>query len=147
MGIEAEPAAAKRRILFLCVGNSCRSQLAEGLARKLAADVIEPSSAGLSPLGRIADPTRAIAVEIGIPLDGQYSKGIAEAELDAVDLVVNLTGIPSRALFGTKKQVVDWEVDDPYGEELGVYRRIAEEIEEKILELAEQLRAVSRSEE
>lgn len=145
MATEAEPAAAKRRVLFLCVGNSCRSQLAEGFARKLAADVIEPSSAGLSPLGRIADPTRTIAVEFGIPLDGQYSKGVAEVELENADLVVNLTGIPSRALFGTKKQVVDWEVDDPYGEELGVYRRIAEEIQEKMLELAEQLRAVGGS--
>lgn len=143
MAVESKPLGVRRRVLFICVGNSCRSQLAEGLARKLASDVIEPSSAGLSPFGRIADFTRTIAVEFGISLEGQYSKGIEEADLESADLVVNLTGIPSRGLLEkARKRVVDWEVEDPYGEDLGVYRRITEEIQERITELADQLRAL-----
>jgi arsenate reductase len=143
MAAEATPAPALRRVLFVCIGNSCRSQLAEGFARKLAADVIAPASAGLSPLGRIADSTRAIANEFGISLDGQSSKGFDAADLQAADLIVNLTGIPARALFETEKPVVTWDVDDPYGEELAVYRQIAAEIEARIRELAGELRAGS----
>lgn len=146
MAAEDRPAPARCRVLFLCVGNSCRSQLAEGFARKLASDVIEPSSAGISPFGRIADPTRKIATEFGISLDGQYSKGMEGADLQAVDLVVNLTGIPSKSLFEARRPVVDWDVEDPYGEELGVYRRIAEEIQERVLSLAAELRSVTAKE-
>jgi arsenate reductase len=143
MTAEATPAPApvRRRVLFVCIGNSCRSQLAEGFARKLAPDVIAPASAGLSPLGRIADSTRAIANEFGISLDGQSSKGFDAADLQAADLVVNLTGIPSRGLFATEKPVITWDVEDPYGEELAVYRRVAAEIEGRIRELAGELRA------
>ncbi|HEV2385916.1 MAG TPA: low molecular weight phosphatase family protein [Candidatus Acidoferrales bacterium] len=130
-----------RRVLFVCVGNSCRSQFAEAAARHLAADVIAPSSAGLSPLGRIADSTRRIAAEHGWPLDGQYSKGLDDAAVGLVDLVVNLTGIPARALFPHGAPVVDWDVDDPYTEDLSVYRRVAEEIEERIRALADRIRA------
>lgn len=130
----------RQRVLFVCIGNSCRSQLAEAFARKLAADVIEPSSAGLSPFGRIAEPTMAIGVEFGLSFDGQFSKGLETVDLAQSDLVVNMTGMPGRGLFGTAKRVVDWEVGDPFGEDLGVYRQIAEEIEEKIRALALQFR-------
>ncbi|MGC1580579.1 MAG: hypothetical protein WA766_03800, partial [Candidatus Acidiferrales bacterium] len=51
------------RVLFVCIGNSCRSPMAEALARHSASDVIEAASAGISPLGRVADLTRKILVE------------------------------------------------------------------------------------
>lgn len=140
MADEATP-AARKRVLFVCVGNSCRSQFAEAAARHFAADVIEASSAGLSPLGRIADPTRKIAAECGWSLEGQSSKGLDEAGVYTVDLVVNLTGIPARALFPAGAAVVDWDIDDPYSEALAVYRRVAGEIEEKVRALAGRIRA------
>ena len=58
-----EPEAKRKRVLFVCVGNTCRSQMAEALARHLAAEVIEPSSAGISPFGRIVDTTRRVLLE------------------------------------------------------------------------------------
>ncbi|HVB33028.1 MAG TPA: low molecular weight phosphatase family protein [Patescibacteria group bacterium] len=137
---EAPAGRVRCRVLFICVGNSCRSQFAEALSRHLAADVIEPASAGLSPLGRIAEPTRTVAAELGLPLDGQASKGFSAADLDRADLIVNLTGMPGRAVFETETPVVDWNVDDPYGEEPAVYRRIAAEIEARVLHLAAELR-------
>ncbi len=130
----------RTKVLFVCVGNTCRSQMAEALARHLAPDVIEPSSAGLSPFGRIVDTTRRILLERGLNVDGQYSKGLRETPLDGVTLVVNMSGIPGQALFGPPMRVIDWEVDDPYGEDLATYRRICEQIEEHIMELAEELR-------
>ncbi len=129
-----------KKVLFVCVGNSCRSQIAEALARHVAADVIEPSSAGISPLGRIVDPTRKILLERGVNLGEQFSKGLREASADAADLVVNMTGIPGCSLF-PNRPVVDWDVDDPYGEEMGIYRRIRDEIEERLAVLAAELRA------
>jgi len=132
-------ARRKKKVLFVCIGNSCRSPMAEALARHLASDVMEPASAGLSPLGSIAEPTRKVLQERGISMDNQYSKGLEEAHPDSADLVVNMTGMPGEALFPGAR-VVDWEVDDPYGEELGVYRRVCDDIEGLLNDLARQLR-------
>jgi arsenate reductase len=135
----AEP-VARRRVLFVCIGNSCRSQLAEAFARKLAPDVIEPSSAGLSPFGSIAETTTAVGAEFGLSFDGQFSKGLEAVDLAQSDLVVNMSGMPARGLFETARTVLDWEIEDPFGEDLGLYRRIAVEIEARILALAAELR-------
>lgn len=141
MAREVKAAAGKpAKILFICVGNTCRSQMAEALARHLASDVIEPSSAGISPFGRIVDTTRRVLLERGISVDGQWSKGLREVQPEQADLVVNMTGIPGTALF-PKARVVDWDVGDPYGEDLSVYREIRDEIEERVTALAEELRA------
>jgi arsenate reductase len=142
----AEKSAARRprrRVIFICVGNSCRSQLAEAFARKHALDVIDPSSAGLSPFGRIVEPTVSVGSEFGLSFDGQFSKGIGPDDLARADLIVNLTGIDSRGLFKTTRPVVAWEVDDPFGEDLGVYRRIAAQIEARVLALAAELRTAN----
>jgi arsenate reductase (thioredoxin) len=142
----AEKSAARRprrRVIFICVGNSCRSQLAEAFARKHASDVIDPSSAGISPFDRIVEPTISVGSEFGLSFDGQFSKGFGPEDLAAADLIVNLTGIDSPGLFETTRPVVVWDVDDPFGEDLDVYRRIAAQIEAKILVLAAELRAAN----
>jgi arsenate reductase len=129
------------RVLFVCVGNACRSQMAEALARHHASDVIEPFSAGISPLGTIADGTRLVLLERGIGIGEQRSKGPSEADIDSSDLIVNMTGIPGKALFQPGLAIEDWEIGDPYGEDLAIFRTICDEIEVKILDLAERLRA------
>jgi len=128
-----------KKILFVCIGNTCRSQMAEALARHSASDVIEPASAGLSPFGKIVEPTRKILLERGIPMDGQHSKGLRDVEPDSFDLIVNMSGMPGRALFPGAK-VVDWDIADPYGEDLLMYRQICDEIEEHLGALVADLR-------
>lgn len=128
-----------RKVLFVCVGNSCRSQIAEALARHSASDVISPASAGLSPLGRVAELTRSVLLEKGIRADGQFSKGLSDTTLFRPDLIVNMTGIPGRSLF-PEASVEDWDIDDPYGEDLATYRRICEDIEACLEELAGRFR-------
>ncbi len=113
--------------------------MAEALARELAGDVIEPSSAGISPYGSIVQSTRKILLERGIPLDGQRSKGLGEAGPLFADLVINMTGIPGLALFPDSR-VEDWNVTDPYGDELGAYREVCDEIEARVKELGARLR-------
>src|ERR1700683_5034768 len=86
--------APRTKVLFLCVGNACRSQMAEAIARHSASDVIEASSAGLVPFGEIPSTTLAALRERGISADGQSSKGLRSEDVAAVDLVINMTGRP-----------------------------------------------------
>lgn len=133
-----------KRVLFLCIGNACRSPMAEAFAHRLAPDVIEPSSAGLYPLGYLATPTVAVLLEKGITCDGQTSKPLREAELRGADLVINMTGRPAKKLFEDQTlPVEDWDVDDPFGSDLEVYRQIRDEIERRVADLAMRLRAAA----
>jgi arsenate reductase (thioredoxin) len=127
------------KVLFVCVGNTCRSQMAEALARRDAADIIDPASAGISPFGRVVEPTRLVLLEKGIHIDAQFSKGLSDATLFRPNLVINMTGIPGASLFAHVRYQ-DWDVEDPYGEHLETYRRICEDIEARVQELAASLR-------
>src|SRR5208282_5045871 len=87
-------------VLFVCVGNSCRSPIAEAVARNSASDVITATSAGISPLGRIQESTRRVLLERGIRADGQFSKSLHDDTLfDPADLIINMSGIPGQSLF------------------------------------------------
>jgi arsenate reductase (thioredoxin) len=104
----------KRRVLFLCTGNSCRSQMAEGWLRVLAGDRFEAMSAGIEAHGQ--NP-RAIAVmrEAGVDISGQSSKVVTPEMLENLDLLVTVCGhadetcpaLPVRC----KKE--HWPFDDP----------------------------------
>lgn len=128
------------KVLFLCVGNSCRSQMAEAIARHVAYDVIEPSSAGLSPLGRISDLTRIVLLEREIALNGQYSKPVNDARLVPPDLIINMSGMPGNTLFESHNKYEDWDVEDPYGEDIETHRRVCEDVAARVLHLAARLR-------
>lgn len=114
--------------------------MAEAIARHDAADVIEASSAGLVPLGFIANPTISTLAESGIPVCGQTSKGITREAVDASGLVVNMCGRPLPPLAKRSARVEDWDVEDPYGEDAGLYRRICEEIRHRVKDLAQRIR-------
>jgi arsenate reductase len=131
--------AKPARVLFVCMGNSCRSQMAEALARHFAPEVLAPLSAGVSPLGSIAKSTRLVLLERGIRVDGQYSKGLDDPTVLAPELIVNMSGIPRQSLF-PHGEVEDWEVEDPYGDGMETYRRVCDDIEARLQELIERLR-------
>jgi arsenate reductase (thioredoxin) len=133
---------AAAKVLFVCLGNSCRSQMAEALTRHLAPEVIEASSAGLAPLGYVSAETRAVLAEIGVSSDGQTSKSLRDADLALFDRLVNLSGRSLENLFdGGRPPMEDWDVGDPYGRDLEVYRRIRDEIERRVRDLIVRLRA------
>ncbi|HOS93152.1 MAG TPA: hypothetical protein PLQ54_07545, partial [Armatimonadota bacterium] len=83
----------RMRILFLCTGNSCRSQMAEGWARHLKVDTIEPYSAGLEAHGLNPLAVRAMA-EVGVDISGQHSKTIADLPTREFDVVVSDIRMP-----------------------------------------------------
>ena len=126
------------RILFLCTGNSCRSQMAEGWARHLKDDVIEPFSAGIEKHG--LDPLAVkVMSEAGVDISGHVSKKIAELPTMDFDYVVTVCGHAREMcpFFPGKAKVVHVGFDDPpllakdartEEEALQYYRRVRDEI-------------------
>ena len=132
------------KVLFVCVGNCVRSQMAEAIARRDCADIILPESAGVSPLGFIDNTTQAVLRERGVPFDGQFSKGLQSHKLRKPDVVINMSGIPGKSLFA-EHEVEDWPVRDPFGEDIALHRTIFDDIEARIILLAARLRTRAAS--
>jgi len=130
----------KTKVLFVCVGNACRSPMAEAIARHEASDVIEATSAGLFPMGMIPEMTRQTLLSSGYSEEGLASKGLQEFAPEGVDLLVNLSGHPGLLVFESYRDVEEWDVADPYGENSATYQRILEDIQGRVRDLARRLR-------
>lgn len=126
--------------MFVCLGNACRSPMAEAIARRDAADVIEALSAGLAALGFVAGPTLEVLRERGYAVEELQSKRLQPQMFEEADVVINMSGRPREGAFTAYGKVQDWDVEDPYGADLEVYRRICEDIEGRVKELAEKMR-------
>jgi len=129
----------KLKVLFLCTGNSCRSQMAEGWAHALKSDVIEPYSAGIETHGMNPNAIKVMA-EAGVDITGQRSKKVDELIAVPLDVVITVCGHADEtcpAWLGNKARVVHVGFDDPpklaktaatEEEALGHYRRVRDEI-------------------
>jgi arsenate reductase (thioredoxin) len=122
--------------------------MAEAVARREAADVIEPSSAGLYPLGRLPELTVETLEANNYSAEGLSSQCISREAVQQAHLIVNLSGTPIEHLFSSGpsrlrngQYIENWDVPDPYGEDPATYQRILEEIESRVRALAERLRA------
>ena len=104
----------KLKILFLCTGNSCRSQMAEGWARHLKGDQIEPYSAGIEAHGLNPDAVRVMA-EAGVDISGQRSKHVDELRGIPFDYVITVCGHAHEhcPVFPGKAKIVNVSFDDP----------------------------------
>jgi arsenate reductase (thioredoxin) len=133
-----QTAMSKLKVLFLCTGNSCRSQMAEGWARHLKGDVLEPYSAGIEKHGMNPHAVKVMA-EASVDISKHYSKTVAEIGAVQFDYVVTVCGHANEScpLFPGKTKVVHVGFEDPPrltkdmvdGEEkLAVYRRVRDEI-------------------
>jgi len=130
-------APKKTKVLFICLGNSCRSPMAEAIARHRYPDLIEASSAGLMALGVIASPTTAVLTERKVPAAGLASKPLTEQSRRAAELIINMSGRPGSWMSKDGgPRVEDWDVGDPYGSDLDVYREICDDIERRLKDLA-----------
>ncbi len=128
------------KVMFLCTGNSCRSQMAEGLAREFGKGFIEPFSAGLMAAGL---HPRAVSVmkEIGIDISRQQSKNIDVSLLKKMDIVITLCGNAEESCPWTPPEIrrIHWPIADPVGtigsEEqiMKEFRRARDEIKEKVI--------------
>jgi arsenate reductase len=141
---------SKLKVMFLCTGNSCRSQMAEGWARQLKGDSIDAYSAGVEPHGMNADAVRVMG-EAGVDLSGQHSKHVDELNGIEFDYVVTVCGHANETcpVFPGKTRVVHVGFDDPpklaksagtREEALGHYRRVRDEIRGFVERLPEALK-------
>ncbi len=139
----------KTRVLFLCTGNSCRSQMAEGWARHLIGDRIEPYSAGIETHGLNPNAVKVMA-EAGVDISGHRSKHLDELKSLQFDLVVTVCGHAHEhcLLFSGTTRVIHVGFDDPprlakearsEEEALTHYRRVRDEIRQFIQTLPETL--------
>lgn len=116
-------------LLFVCVGNSCRSQMAEGLAKALG---FEASSAGTHPASSIAKHAATLLESRGISTAGMVPKSIDEMDPSSFDMVISMgCGVHCPAI----KIDQDWELEDPVGQAYEVYETTAAEIERRLSSL------------
>ena len=124
----------KSKVAFLCVHNSCRSQMAEALGKKLASDVFESYSAGTEPASRInAQAVRLMQQVYGIQMEeSQYNKPLSQ--LPPVDIVVTMgCNVQCPTLPCSHRE--DWGLEDPSGKEDSAFFQVMDQIEEKVLDL------------
>ncbi|NQT29238.1 MAG: arsenate reductase ArsC [Candidatus Saganbacteria bacterium] len=120
----------KKKILFLCIGNCCRSQMAEGFAEKLAENKYEIYSAGSHPAGFVHPDAIAVMEEIGIDISDHYSKGVDDVPND-LDYVITMGCGDSCSLVSAKYRF-DWKIEDPVGKGTRVFRQVRDEIKDKV---------------
>ncbi|HET6921912.1 MAG TPA: arsenate reductase ArsC [Anaeromyxobacteraceae bacterium] len=130
-------AAGPRHVLFLCVANSARSQMAEGIARALAPAGVRVSSAGSAPSRLNPLAVRALA-EIGVDISGQRSKGVDQVPAGDVDAVVTLCAEEVCPAFLGKALRVHWGLPDPAAaagtddEKLQAFRDVRDELRRRL---------------
>ena len=122
-----------RQILFLCVANSVRSQMAEGLARAFHSDKVQAQSAGSFPSG--VHPLAVEALdELGIDISNAESKSVGSIDPDTVDTVITLCAEEVCPVFLGDAERLDWVLPDPGGDP-DSYRHVRDEIRKRLTDL------------
>ncbi len=129
-----------KSVLFVCIGNSCRSQMAEGFARALADLPLRVASAGTRPDFRVDPNAVAAMAELGIDISGRVPKPIDLGSVADYDYVITMgcgaEGICPAGFIGTS---IDWGIPDPKGRDLVEFRRVRDIIRDKVEELLERI--------
>ena len=129
-----------KKILFVCVENAGRSQMAEGFFRKYAPSGYEPQSAGTKPIDAVNPLAITAMREIGIDISNQQPKIISDSMIHQSSGIVNMGCMDKEscpAMF--VQNVLDWEIPDPKGKSIDEIRKIRNQIEIKVKELIKSL--------
>lgn len=127
----------KISIAFVCIGNACRSQMSEGLARHLGGAKVEVYSAGSVPAGFVAEEAVEALAENDIDISSHYSKGVDELPERIWDYVITM-GCGDSCPTLRAKQRLDWEIPDPVGLPLKEFRKVRDDLERRIKDLMAQ---------
>jgi arsenate reductase len=123
--------AQRKRVLFVCIENSCRSQIAEGFATHIGTDTLEAYSAGSKPSGEVNPSAIEVMEELGIDISKQKSKGFSELPIKKFDYVITL-GCKDICPFVPADKHIDWKIEDSKGKDLNFFRKIRDEIKNKV---------------
>jgi protein-tyrosine-phosphatase len=120
-----------KKVLFVCVENSCRSQIAEGFAKALGGLKLEAYSAGSKPSGKVSPDAVKFMGEIGIDISTAKSKGFNDLAVEGFDYVIAM-GCKDTCPFVPAKENIDWQIEDPKGKGEEFFRRTRDLIKEKV---------------
>jgi len=123
-----------KRVLFVCVENSCRSQIAEAFARMHGAGAIEPYSAGSKPSGQVHPKAIAFMRELGYDLSRHVSKSLSEVPAVEYDAAVTM-GCGDACPNIRAKLREDWNIPDPKALPTDEFRKVRDQIEQRVKEL------------
>jgi arsenate reductase len=128
-----------KQVLFICIGNACRSPMAEGFANYYGKGWLIAHSAGVRPAGFVSPEAISVMAEKGIAISTIRSAGLATLDLAAMDWLVTMDASIIEAVQQLSRQIHrrNWIVPDPIGHSLDFYRTIRDQIELKVLELIE----------
>ena len=137
-----------KSLMFVCKKNSRRSQMAEGLARALGKGKIAVTSSGLET-SQVDPTTVQVMSEVGIDISDQTSKPLSDFNSQNYDAVISLCGcgvnLPQDWVL--RETFQDWQLDDPEGQPIETFRRVREEIKERVALLLSKLESTSTHEE
>ena len=127
-----------KKVLFVCVGNSCRSQMAEAFFNQMSKTAIA-SSAGTKPASSVNTLAIQVMKEIGIDLTNSKPKLLTREMLNDVDKVITMGCGVGDVCPGAIVETEDWGIDDPTGKPINEFRRVRELIKEKVEKLNDEL--------
>ena len=125
-------------VLFVCVHNAGRSQMAAGLMATLGGERVTVRSAGSAPASEVNPVVVEAMREIGIDISPEFPKPLADEAVEAADVVITM-GCGDACPIYPGKRYLDWEVEDPAGQPIEVVRRIREEIRRRVVGLLREL--------
>jgi protein-tyrosine-phosphatase len=128
-----------KKVLFVCVENSCRSQMAEALAKMYAADSIEAYSSGSRPSGVVNDKAVAAMKAIGYNLTTHESKSLDDIPLIEYDYAITM-GCGDECPLVRAKQRADWQIPDPKHMDMPQFEAVRDTIRDAVIELAASLK-------
>lgn len=130
-------------VLFVCVHNAGRSQMAAGWLRHLAGDAVRVRSAGSEPADRINPVVVAAMAEVGVDIAGNQPKVLDPAAAGSSDVIVTM-GCGDVCPVYPGKRYEDWQLGDPAGQPIEVVRRIRDEIRDRVAALVDDLPRAGR---
>ncbi len=141
----------KVRVLVLCTGNSARSQMAEGILRRMAGDLAEVHSAGVRPAAEIHPLARRVMQERGVDISGQYPKDADRYARQEFDIIITVCDHAKETcpMFPGSARRLHWSLPDPAGagrseeERLGAFRDTAEDLEKRLREVEDLVKRLS----
>jgi len=125
-------------ILFLCIHNAGRSQMAAGFARSMGGDDVRIYSGGSEPADRVNPVAVEAMSEVGIDIAGYVPQRFTDDMLASVDVVVTM-GCGDTCPYIPGKRYIDWPLDDPRGQSLDVVRRVRDDIRRHVIDLLAEL--------
>jgi protein-tyrosine-phosphatase len=133
-----EPAAGIPEVLFVCVHNAGRSQMAAGLLKQAADGRVSVRTAGSEPADQINPVVIEAMAELDIDMSQEFPKPLSSDAVEAADVVITM-GCGDACPIFPGKRYEDWELEDPAGQDIEAVRRIRDEIGERVRRLVDEL--------